>query len=325
MRRAGLLLPFALGLLGCPEQKKPQEDPNVIATVNGEILSRAAFERELSRELQAIQGSNAGTPEQLEPFKRTLLRTMIERTLLLQAAKAANVAASAEEVDRRVLRLSADFPAESFEEALAQGNTSLTELKRETAALLTIEKLFQEHVYPRVAVTEDELRRYYEAHADDFQELEQVRAAQIVVKGLDEARRVQAQLRAGKKFADLAKRYSLSPEAKVGGDLGFFTRGVMPPQFDEVLFKLSVNQVSDVVTTDYGFHLFRLLERKPARKRELIEVRRQVEEKILAQKRVQAQEEYVRGLSEKAELRVNEQTLAAVRGKVPPATTEMEP
>ncbi len=311
MRRSVWL---ALLLLGCPEQSKPQQDPNVVAIVNGEILSTAEFEAELSRELQAIAGQNARTSEQVEPFKRALLGTLIERMLLLQAAKAHNVQVTPEEVDRRVLRLSSDYPAEKFEEMLAQSQTSLTELKRKTANLIAIEKLFEEHVYPRVAVTEEEIRRYFDAHADELQEPEQVRAAQIVVKGLDEARRIQSQLRSGRKFSDLARRYSLSADAKVGGDLGFFARGVMPPQFDEVVFKLGVGQVSEVVETDYGFHLFKVLEKKPARKRELAEVRSEVEKRIVKEKRTKAEEEYLRSLEGKADIRVNEQTLLVVSG-----------
>ncbi|MHB8872098.1 MAG: peptidylprolyl isomerase [Myxococcaceae bacterium] len=304
-----------LALCGCPEQTKPKEDPQVIATVNGEVVSRADFEGELARELQAMEGDPQTTLEQVEPFKKTLLQTMIERTVLLQAAKAANVIISPEEVDRRVLRLSSDYPAEGFDEALARGQLSVTELKRKTAAQLTIEKLFQEHVYPRVAVTEEEIRRYFDEHAAEFQEPEQVRCQQIVVNGLDEIKRIQTQVRAGKRFSDLARRYSLSADAKVGGDLGFFPRGVMPPQFDEVAFRLGVGQVSEVVSTDFGFHLFKVLERKAPRKFELAEVRPKVEEKLLKDKRGLAQAEYLKGLLEKAQVHTNEQSFLAATGK----------
>ncbi|MFZ5468864.1 MAG: peptidylprolyl isomerase [Myxococcota bacterium] len=304
-----------LALFGCPKEDGPKDDPRVVATVNGEVISRVDFERELSRELTTLELGGARPPAQLEPLKRALLRTLLERTLLLQAAKAANVEVPPEEVDRRVLRLSADFPAEGFDEVLAQGQTPLAELKRQTSELIAIEKLFAEHVYPRVAVTEEEIRQHYEKNSEAYTEPETVRAAQIVVKELDEAKRVQAQLRAGKKFSDLARRYSLSPDAKVGGDLGWFSRGVMPPGFDEVVFRLSVNQVSEVVDTEYGFHLFKVMEKRPERKRELSEVRRQVEERLLADKRAAAQAEYVRALEQKARVRVNEQALLAASGK----------
>src|SRR6266550_3793398 len=171
-------------------------------------------------------------------MKQTLLQTLTERTVLLQAAKAASIEVSPEEVDRRVLRIKADYPTEGFDDALAQGQISMPDLKRKTASMLAIEKLFATQVYPRVAVTEDEIRRYFDEHTAEFQEPEQVHAAQIVVKDLNDAKKIRDQLSAGKKFGDLARKYSLSADAKVGGDLGFFPRGVMPPQFDEVAFKL---------------------------------------------------------------------------------------
>jgi peptidyl-prolyl cis-trans isomerase C/foldase protein PrsA len=313
-----LLLGLALGPgAGC--NKPPQEDPDatVVANVNGEVLSRAEFEQELWRELASSETAQR-TPEEVEPFKRTLLDTYIHRMLLLQAARKNNITVTPEEVDRGVLRLSGDYPAGNFNEVLAQGQLSMAELRAREASRLTIEKLFAHHVYSRVAVTEEELRAYYSEHEATFHEPEQVHAAQIVVKGLDEARRLQAQLKSGKKFADLARRYSLSADGKVGGDLGFFPRGQMPPAFDEVVFKLGVGQVSDVVSTEYGYHLFRVLEKRPARKREFAEVRQAVEAKLLEQKRSEAQDAFEKELREKAQVQVNEATLQAIRGKPAP-------
>ncbi len=309
------LLVLAPAFSGCREKKKNQMDPSVIAQVNGETVPTSDLEEDLARDLVPSEDGAPSSPEQTEPMKRALLDTLIERTLLLQSARQFNLSVSGEEVDRRMLRISSDYPAEGFEEALAQGQLSLAQLKQKTATLLTIEKLFSAQVYPRVAVTEEEIRQYFEAHPAEFQEPEEVRAQQIVVPTLDEAKKVQAQLKSGKKFSDLARRYSLSADAKVGGDLGFFPRGVMPPQFDEVAFTLSPGQVSDVVSTDYGFHLFKVLERKAPRKKELAQVRGEIEQKLLEQKRAAAEREFVAELRKKADIRVNEPALQAIRGK----------
>ncbi|MGA9522046.1 MAG: peptidyl-prolyl cis-trans isomerase [Myxococcaceae bacterium] len=305
----------AFGFAGCTEKKEPAFDENVVAMVNGEILSRADFEKALVRDLQGVDPLEPRSPEQVEPYRRALLDTLIERTLLLQQARKLNLQISPEEIDRGVLRISADYPADGFDEALAQGRMSRGELKRDTAALLMIEKLFDEHVYQRVAVTEEEIRQHFETHGEEFHQQEQVRAAQIVVRSLDEARRVQQLLRQGKKFADLARKYSLSADARVGGDLGFFPRGVMPPSFDEAAFKLAVGQVSDVVASEYGFHLFKVLQRKPAAKPELAEVRPQVEARLLKEKRVEAQRAYVAKLRSEAQLTVNEPVLQSITGR----------
>lgn len=314
-----LPLAVAIALLGCPQQQKQKQDPTVIATVNGEVIGRAEFERLLAREAQAMEGTATRTPEQVEPFKQALLETLIERALLMQAARAVGTAVTTEEVDRRVLALSSEYPAGTFDEALAKSQTSRAALTRSTREQLTIEKLLSEQVHSRVAVTEEQIRSYYEEHAADFVEPEQVHAQQIVVKGLDEAKRIQQQLWQGKKFPDLARRYSLSPDARVGGDLSFFPRGTMPPAFDDVVFKLNVGGTSEVVSTEYGFHLFRVVEKKPARKRELNEVRNVIEEKLLVTLRSEAQKSYVAELRKKATVLINDEVLQSVSGRTVPA------
>jgi peptidyl-prolyl cis-trans isomerase C len=312
-----LLLALSLG--GCTQKDEAEPNAQVVATVNGEVLSRAEFEQRLEHEFIASSAeSGQPSPEEVEPYKRALLDTLIGRRVLLQEARANNITVTPEEVDRGVLRLSSDYPAGNFNDVLAEGQLSMAELKENEAARLTIEKLFATQVYARVAVTEEELRSDYAAHEADYTTPERVRAAQIVVKGMDEARRVQAQLRAGKKFADLARKYSLSADARVGGDLGFFPRGQMPPAFDAVVFSLAPGQVSDVVETEYGYHLFRVLEKKPGRKLEFSEVRDQVEAKLLARGRADAQAKYEQDLRKKAQVWVNEATLQSIRGRPAP-------
>ncbi|MGQ0507699.1 MAG: peptidylprolyl isomerase [Myxococcaceae bacterium] len=321
------LTPLALlsVTVGCNDEKKDKQDPTVVATVNGEILSRADFEQELSRELKSIDPVEPHTPEQIEPLKRALVDTLVQRMLLMQEVKKNNIVVTPEEIDRGLMRISSDYPAESFNDALAQGQLSIAELKAKTAVMLSIEKLFQGHLYPRVAVTEDEIRRYFEANAAELQEPEEVHAAQIVVKGLDDAKRLQGQLATGKKFSDLARKYSLSADAKVGGDLGFFGRGVMPPKFDEACFSLPVGSVSGIVESEYGFHLFKVLEKRAPRKKELSEVRRQVEEKLLTERRSHAEAEYSKALRERAQVVVNDQTVQSISGKAQGGARVAEP
>jgi peptidyl-prolyl cis-trans isomerase C len=299
-------------LAACPKEAKPKVEPDVVASVNGETLGRTDFEHELSREVQSPDGESTPSPDELALYKRTVLDNLVERSLLLQAAKQAGITVSPEEIDRGVLRISSDYPAEGFDEALAESQVPLAELKQKTAALLTIEKLFDTEVYPRVALTEDEIRKYFDEHQAQFQEPEEVHAQQIVVKDLEDAKHVQQLLRQGKKFPDLARKYSLSADAKLGGDLGFFKRGVMPPAFDQVAFKLEVGQVSEIITTPYGYHLFKVLEKRSARKVELPEVRVEVERRLLAEKRGDAQRLFVKTLREKADVKINEQTLLAI-------------
>ena len=110
----------------------------------------------------------------------------------------------------------------------------------------------------------------------------------------------------------------------MGGDLGFFTKGLLPPAFDEAMFRLAPGSTSEVVSTEYGYHLFRVLEKKPARKRELVEVRASIEQRLLSRLRTEAQRQYTEGLKAKADVKVNGDSLQAATGR-PLVAPSLEP
>jgi peptidyl-prolyl cis-trans isomerase C len=318
-RAAALLLLMAAGC-----HRRPPEDPSAapVAWVNGQVLTRAEFERDLARSLELPDGSSAPTPDQLAALRRTVLQARLDRLLFVQEAAKRGLDIPEADVEQRLRRMRADWPPEEFEALLAQRQQTLDELRAELHAQLVQERLFHELVYPRVAVTEEEIRAELDAHPELAQEPEQVHAAQIVVKELDEAKEIRAKLRDGAKFADLARERSLSADAKDGGDLGWFPRGVMPPQFDAVAFSLGAGQISDVVTTDYGFHIFKLLERRPARKKDLAAVRAEVERRLLRAKQEQAQTDFVAQLRSRADIRINENLVAQVVPHAPAAQAQ---
>ena len=111
-----------------------------------------------------------------------------------------------------------------------------------------------------------------------------------------EANQVRKKLLKGNSFIKLAKKHSQSPDRKKGGDLGFFTRGQMPVEFDQAAFSLKkVNQFSQVFRTDYGYHIFQLVSKKRAKKLKFGEVKDKIH-KILKEQR--AKEEFSRWFSE---------------------------
>jgi len=319
---AALLL---IAAAGCP--RRPPDDPSAapVAWVDGHVLTRAEFERELGRSLELADGTSAPTPDQLAALRRTVLQARVDRLLFVQEAARRSLEIAPAEVEQRLQRMRADWPPAEFEALLAQRHQTLDELRDELRAQLVQERLFHELVYPRVAVTEEEIRAELDAHPELLHEPEQVHAAQIVVKELDQAKEIRARLRDGAKFADLARARSLSADAKDGGDLGWFPRGVMPPQFDEVAFSLGPGQISDVVTTDYGFHLFKVLERRAARKKDLAAVRADIERRLLRTKQEQAQTDFVAQLRSKAAIRINEPLVAQIVPRAPAGESQETP
>jgi len=153
-----------------------------------------------------------------------------------------------------------------------------------------------------VTVTEEEVKAYYEENKDKFVEPEQVRASHILVESEDMAIEILAELEGNElTFAEAAKKYSTCPSKEQSGDLGLFSRGQMVPEFENAAFGLEVGQISEPVKTQYGWHIIKVFEKKPAVQKSLDEVRGTLYEQMTSDKRY----------------KLYNDTLESLRGKYP--------
>lgn len=283
--------------------------PPSVALVNGEPVATAAFQRELQHARTEVGEGQAP----LDLLRKRVLDEMISRALLLQQARARGVTVGQEQVERAFLGVRSEYPGTHFDDLLAQQRLSAAELKQRLRQQLVLEKLFQDEVFPQVRVDGEEVQRYYAEHAAEFDQPERVRVLQVVVKTREEALKVREEIRrAPQKFGEVARRASISPEGKNGGDLGYFGRGSGMPEVFDACFRLPLNAVSEVVPSPYGFHVFKVVDRKPASRRALGEARPEIHQKLLRERRASAQEEYLAGLLAKAQIQIDENALAAV-------------
>lgn len=288
---------------------KTLRTPPSVALVNGEPVSSADFQRELRQ--SRAEGGEGEAPVDL--LKKRVLEDLVDRTLLLQQARARSVTVGQDQVERAFLRLRSEYPGTHFDDLLAQERLSAAELKARLKEQLTVEKLFSDEVYPQVQATEDEIQRYYVDHAADFEQPERVRVLQVVVAAKEEAQKIRDELRRNpQRFADVARRASIAPEGKNGGDLGYFGKGSGMPEVFDVCFRLPLNAISEVTPSPYGFHVFKVVDRKPAGKRPFDHVRAEIAQKILREKRVKAQEEYLAALRKRAQVKIDPAAVAAV-------------
>lgn len=308
-----LVLLAAMAVVACKSENQ-EERREILATVSGSPIYVDELERELKRFHGGSDDDEAGLPSQTsdDAQKRAILDMLIDRRLLTRAAESENVIVGSDEVDRAYDNLRQGWRDDEFDQLLQKKDMTPAELKAEVRELLVIRKYFHDHVYSRVAVTDSEIETYLSKNPALNVAPEQVRARQIIVKTEEDGKRVLQELKAGKPFEEVAMRESISPEAKNGGDLGFFAHGEMPKVIDEACFKLAVNQVSPVIPSEYGFHVFKVLEHRPASPRPIEKVRDDVEVKLRKEKERDAHEAKVAELRSKSQIVVREEQLSRV-------------
>jgi peptidyl-prolyl cis-trans isomerase C len=280
-----------------------------VAIVNGEPISAETIRRELAH--VRLAGGEGEAPD--AALRRRVLDDAVERALLLQKARERSIAVSQEQVERAFLRLRSEYPGTHFDDLLAQERLSQAELRDRLAEQLTIEKLFAEEVFVRVQVVEVDVERYYTEHAREFEQPEQVHALQIVVRTQSEAQKLRDELRRRPQtFGAVARRASIAPEGKAGGDLGWFGKGSGMPEVFDHCFKLPLNTVSDVTPSPYGFHLFKVVGRRPASRPAFAEARGLIHDRLLREERARAQGQYLSALRGRARIEIDQAALDAV-------------
>lgn len=159
------------------------------------------------------------------------------------------------------------------------------------------------------------MKKFYEQNKDKFKTGEQIKASHILVKTEKEANDILAQLKAGGKFEELAKKYSVDSSSAKGGDLGWFGKGSMVPAFEKAALALNEGQISDVVKSDFGFHIIKLTGKRPAGVRAFEEVKEQIKGAIMPTKQQEVFQSIKDELKKNAKITINEDVLNSVGGK----------
>jgi peptidyl-prolyl cis-trans isomerase C len=294
----------------------PAQLPEVIARVNGETITKKDFEDAVKQAEQ--RAGSPVPPDQRDRVYRQLLDQMIGYKLLTQESKARKVTVPDAEVEARITSLKQQFPNEdAFKQALAQPNVTLDKLRSDARQDMVISKLVEDEIAPKVAVKPEDVQAFYQANPQNFKESERVHASHILItaaKDADTATKTQARakaeailkdVKAGKDFATLAKQNSQDPgSAANGGDLGFFQQGQMVGPFNDVAFSLKPGSVSDIVETDFGYHIIKVLEKQPGRTVPLEEAKPRIEQYLEGQNREKQTNAFVTGLKTKGKVEI---------------------
>lgn len=267
-------------------EPKKEISPNApVVLVNGKPIAKAEYDRALGAYLQTLQQAAGGMHGKVDAandtMKEEVIGQLVDRELLYQESQKFLIEDLAAKADEEIKGIQGRFPSpEAFQEALKAQSLTEGDLKDLVGRQLSVRTYVEKQLEPTATVPEEDVKKFFEDNKERFVTPEQVKASHLLIrlpegaKPEDEAYKTakgkaqELQKKAaapGADFAALCKENSEDPGSKDdGGDLGFFTKDRMVEPFAKAAFAMQVNQVSDVVETQFGFHVIKLLERKDA-------------------------------------------------------------
>lgn len=290
---------------------------NAVARVDGIPISRGEFDQVMASNIARFEQQNQQAfNEQYRPqLERQVLDGLITRTLLEREAEEIGVEISDDEVDAMLAQFKSQFPNDSaYKMALEQEGFTEDEFVLELGRQMTIEELIRQEVYDNVTVTEESMKTFYDNNPQYFERPEQVTARHIILttEGItdegelaakrSELESIRQEIIEGADFGEVAQERSEGPSAANGGQLGQFARGQMVPAFEEVAFSLEPGEISEIVETQFGYHIVEVLEKTEGSTESYEEAKENIRTFLSEQERNVAAQHYLADLRSEAEI-----------------------
>ena len=270
------VLVFSLAILSWPASAEEKPGSDKVAVVNGDVITRANLERSMSfAKRQSMQQGKPLNKDQLAALEKETLNKLIGIELLYQASKKAGNKVDEKEVDERFAQFKKRFPNDdALKKTMEQWHVTEADMKAELKKGMVTEAFVIKNFVDKTTVPEEKVKAYYDNNPQFFKQPEQVKASHILIKvkpdateaekaeAMKKIENAQEKLKKGDDFAEVAKASSEGPSASKGGDLGYFGRGQMVKPFEDVAFSLEPGKVSDVVKTQFGYHLIKVADKK---------------------------------------------------------------
>ncbi len=275
---------------------------SLVARVNGTPISSL----ELRRAKKVLLRGQEVPPEQQATVDRQAVEQLVSAELLYQASAKQEIKDLEAQIDAKIAQGKTRFKnPEDFAATLKQIEMTEKDLREYTRRDLLISNFIEATFVPKVTVSDADVKAFYAANRDKFTQSESAKASHILI-GIDgtataedkvtareKAEKLRKELAGGADFALLAKNNSTCPSSKQGGDLGFFGKGQMVPAFEKATFALKPGEMSEVVETQFGYHIIKLTEKKGAETVPLKDVQNKIENQLKIQKVNEAVQQFV--------------------------------
>jgi len=295
-----------------------KDSEKYIAIVNDGKIERQKFDFITDRQIKQIEKmGHKITPDQKYGIQKMLLDNMVAIELLTQEAKKAGVATTDDDVNAAI---KAQYPKkEDFDKVIKENGLTEAEARDELKKGITVHKFLEKEIAAKIQVDDAEIKKFYDSNKDRFKVPDQVRASHIILKtkaieGSPEAEKENMENKAKltalrkdimdkkKDFATAAKEVSEDPSKENGGDLGFFSRDRMIPEFTKVAFSLKPGTISEPFKTSFGYHIMMVTEKQAAHQRSFDEAKGYIKQVLVRQKSGAKVQEYVENLKKTAKI-----------------------
>jgi len=294
----------------------PGDRGPVVARVNGTPIYKIDYDSALANFMQSNQLGPDTPEEQKKEAQKVVMDGLIGSELLYQKARLIPIEIPQADVDKAIAQTKTGMGEEGFKSELQRRGMSEKDLENLVKQNLMVQKMIKEQVVNTVTVSDADLKTFYDEHQKDMAKPEDVEASHILVRSnpSDPAEKKTAarqkidlalkRVKAGEDFGQMAKEYSEDGSAANGGSLGPIHRGQTVPAFEETAFKLGVGQVSDVVESQFGFHIIKVTAKHPSGVAAFDEVKARIGEFLKQQKSRDAIEKTVAGLRSEAKIEI---------------------
>ncbi len=293
--------------------------PDIVVTVNGLEIGKKNYWRILNNIKDNIQRrGKVFTKDTYDSVKKNVISSLVNSELLFVESKNNNITVDNSKVEVQFTLLHSQFGSEDeYEAFLKKKDVTTEQIKKDIHRGMAINKFLEEKIVNDIKVTEDDAKKYFEENKEKYKRPELVKASHIIMlltKDDDEAKvaetnkrmdEILAKVKAGGDFAELAKEFSEGPSAPQGGELGLFPRGSMVKEFEEAAFALKTGETSGIVRSHFGLHIIKVTDKKEAGIPEYGEVKEKLIENLKQTAKSKTVEKYVKGLNDKADIKIN--------------------
>jgi len=265
---------------------------NVIAKVNGEAITKVELERAIDVLVPRTFFHVGVTDEKRESLKDEAVDKLIDKKLILQYAIKSGIKIKESDIAEQEKRIRKPFKDKSsFLASLKKARFDYKSFREALEIDLIMHEFYKKEI--KTTFTEEELKEYYKKNKFKFKEPEKVKVRLIYVrndptdpKGREKARKkaneAYSEIKDGAKFADVAAEHSDAMSRIKGGDMGYIHKGMLDPSVDDVVYKLEVGQMSEIIENDRGFYIAIVEEKKPQKLIEFEATKGKLEKELIS-------------------------------------------